>query len=338
MPADFPAWDRVYAFFRRWRGKGLVAEFHDRLRDRVREASGRDPESTAGIIDAQSVKGAASVPVASRGFDGGKKVKGRKRHIVVDTLGLLLAVMVTAASVTDRGAGWTLLERLRLRRWRISLVWADGGYTGRLVDLARDVLRIALTVVRRIDDATGFVVLPKRWLVERTFARLMHSRRLVRDFFASAGCLAATCPGGGVGAVGVGPNTVLVRRACCPCMALVCPEQGAIPASGFSPAWCPLPMRSCRPVRVGDWLRDDARLLPGTAVADAVRVQRGELVPVLLEVGVGFPQGRVQERGVQLGHSSEGAVCAGGWGRRASPGGLGGAGAVGVQAPGGGGA
>ncbi|MFF3861564.1 IS5 family transposase [Streptomyces sp. NPDC002209] len=182
VPADFPAWDRVYAFFRRWRDKSLVAEFHDRLRDGVREASGRDPEPTAGIIDAQSVKGAASVPVASRGFDGGKKVNGSKRHIGVDTLVLLLAVMVTAASVTDREAGWTLLERLRMRHWRISLVWADGGYTGRLVDRARDVLWIALPVVRRIDDATGFVVLPKRWLAERTFAWLMHSRSLVRDY------------------------------------------------------------------------------------------------------------------------------------------------------------
>ncbi|MFF4385163.1 IS5 family transposase [Kitasatospora sp. NPDC001547] len=182
VPADFPAWDRVYAFFRRWRDKGLVGEFHDRLRDRVRKAAGRDPEPTAGIVDAQSVKGAASVPAVSRGFDGGKKVNGRKRHIVVDTLGLLLAVMVTAASVTDREAGRTLLERMRERHWRISLVWADGGYTGGLVDLARDVLRIALTVVKRTDDATGFVVLPKRWLVERTFAWLMHSRRLARDY------------------------------------------------------------------------------------------------------------------------------------------------------------
>ncbi|WP_329484998.1 IS5 family transposase [Kitasatospora sp. NBC_01246] len=182
MPADFPAWDRVYAFFRRWRDKGLVAEFHDRLRDRVREAVGRDREPTAGIIDAQSVKGAASVPAASRGFDGGKKVNGRKRHIVVDTLGLLLTVMVTAASVTDRDAAQTLLARLRTRHWRITLVWADGGYTGRLVDLARDVLAIALTVVRRTDDTAGFVVLPKRWLVERTFAWLMCSRRLARDY------------------------------------------------------------------------------------------------------------------------------------------------------------
>jgi len=182
MPADFPAWDRVYAFFRRWRDKGLVAEFHDRLRDAVRFAAGREPEPTAGIIDAQSVKGSASVPAASRGFDGGKKVNGRKRHIVVDTLGLLLTVLVTAACVTDREAGQTLLARLRERHWRITLVWADGGYSGRLVDFARDILRLALTVIKRRDDTAGFVVLPKRWLVERTFAWLMRSRRLARDY------------------------------------------------------------------------------------------------------------------------------------------------------------
>ncbi|MFD3823581.1 IS5 family transposase [Streptomyces sp. NPDC058625] len=152
MPADFPAWDRVCAFFRRWRDKGLTAEFHDRLRERVRQASGRDTEPTAAVIDAQSVKAAASVPAATRGFGGGKKVNGPKRHIVVDTLGLLLAVMVTAASVTDREAGQTLLARLRERHWRITRVWADSGYTGRLVDLARDAWRIALTVVRRSDD------------------------------------------------------------------------------------------------------------------------------------------------------------------------------------------
>ncbi|MFI0939706.1 IS5 family transposase [Streptomyces sp. NPDC021020] len=129
MPADFPAWDRVYAFFRRRRDTGLVAELHDRLRDRVRVAAGRDQEPTAGIIDTQSVKAAASVPAASRGFAGGKNVNGRKRHIVVDTLGLLLTVVVTAGSVTDREAGGTLLARLRERRRRITIVWADGGYT-----------------------------------------------------------------------------------------------------------------------------------------------------------------------------------------------------------------
>jgi transposase len=182
MPADFPAWDRVYAFWRRWRDQGLIGELHGRLRDRVRHAAGRDPEPTAGIIDAQSVNGAASVPAATRGFDGGKKVNGRKRHIVVDTLGLLLTVTVTAASVTDREAGKALLVRLRQRHWRITRVWADGGYTGQLVSFARELLRMALTVVKRSDDTSGFTVLPKRWLVERTFAWLMRSRRLARDY------------------------------------------------------------------------------------------------------------------------------------------------------------
>ncbi|MFD3451536.1 IS5 family transposase [Streptomyces sp. NPDC058691] len=161
MPADFPAWDRVYAFWRRWRDEGLIGELHERLRDRVRQSEGRDPEPTAGVIDAQSLKGAASVPAASRGFDGGKKVNGRKRHIVVDTLGLLLVVMVTAASVTDREAAGALPARLRERHWRISRVWADGGYTGQLVDVARTLWRIALTVVKRTDDTRGFTVLPK---------------------------------------------------------------------------------------------------------------------------------------------------------------------------------
>jgi len=117
MPVDFPSWDRVYAFHRRWRDAGLVKELHDRLRGRVREAAGRDPEPTAGIIDAQSVKAASTVPAATRGYDGGE-VNGRKRHIVVDSLGLLLAVMVTAASVTDRNSARTLLARFRARSAR----------------------------------------------------------------------------------------------------------------------------------------------------------------------------------------------------------------------------
>ncbi|WP_260848532.1 transposase [Streptomyces sp. SLBN-118] len=109
MPADFPDWGRVYGFFRRWREHGLITEFHDRLRGRVRECEGREAEPTAGVIDAQSVRAAATVPAASRGYDGGKKVPGRKRHIVTDCLGLLLIVAVTAANIGDRDAAAGLL-------------------------------------------------------------------------------------------------------------------------------------------------------------------------------------------------------------------------------------
>jgi transposase len=104
MPADFPAWVRVYAFLSRWRGQGLVKELHDRLRGQVRQAEGRAVEPTAAIIDSQSVKGAASVPAATRGYDGGRKINGRCRHVITDCLGLLLVVLVTAGDVTDRQA------------------------------------------------------------------------------------------------------------------------------------------------------------------------------------------------------------------------------------------
>ncbi|MFJ8747716.1 IS5 family transposase [Embleya sp. NPDC127516] len=182
MPADFPPWTCVYAFFRRWRDQGLTGEFHDRLRARCRTAAGRAVEPTAGSIDAQSVKAAASVPSATRGYDGGKKVNGRKRHIVVDTLGLLLTVLVTAADVTDRSGARTMLARLGGPLRKIRLVWADGSYTGPLVDWAAAQPGIALTVVKRTDDTRGFTVLPRRWVVERTFGWLMRSRRLARDY------------------------------------------------------------------------------------------------------------------------------------------------------------
>ncbi|MFF4796669.1 IS5 family transposase, partial [Streptomyces sp. NPDC001276] len=188
MPADFPAWDRVYAFFRRWRKHGLVKEFHDRLRGRAREAEGRDQEPTAAVIDSQSVKGAASVPAATRGYDGGKKNNGRRRHVITNCLDLLLMVLMCAADVTDRQAARATLPPLRARFHKITLVWADGGYTGRpwspghLVTWPKEKLQLTLQIVKRSDDMKGFVVLPRRWVVERTLGWLMRSRRLVRDF------------------------------------------------------------------------------------------------------------------------------------------------------------
>ncbi|MFK4102028.1 IS5 family transposase [Streptomyces sp. NPDC019531] len=178
MPADFPDWALVYAFFRRWREHGLISEFHDRLRGKVREPEGREAEPTAGIIDAQSVRAAATVPAAARGYDGGEKVPGRKRHIVTDTRGLLLVVAVTAANIGDRDAAADLLRRLHRD---ITLVWADG-YTGGLVGWCRDKLALTLEIVKRTDDMTGFVVLPRRWVAERTFGWLMNFRHLARDY------------------------------------------------------------------------------------------------------------------------------------------------------------
>ncbi|WP_308378363.1 IS5 family transposase [Streptomyces sp. ISL-87] len=182
MPADFPRWDRVYAFFRRWRDHGLVREFHDRLRGQVRQTLGKDAEPSAGVIDSQSVKADAVVGADSRGFDGGKQINGRKRHVVVDTLGLLLAVTVTAADTGDRTAAQVLLAQVAGTHHRLNLVWADGGYTGSLVEHCLAALAVVLSIVKRSDDMRGFVVLPKRWIVERFFAHLMRSRRLVRDF------------------------------------------------------------------------------------------------------------------------------------------------------------
>ncbi|MEU5092262.1 transposase [Streptomyces sp. NPDC021356] len=116
------------------------------------------------------------------GWDGGKKVGGRKRHLVVDCLGPVLAVTATAASVQDRDAAVGLLDGLRTKYFSIRLVWADGGYAVRLVDWAAENLHLTLEIVRRTDDTSGFVVLPRRWVVERTLSWLMRSRRLVRDY------------------------------------------------------------------------------------------------------------------------------------------------------------
>jgi transposase len=136
LPVDFPPWQAVYVFFERWSARGLPQALVDRLRGRIRVGVGRKDLPTAAIIDAQSVKAAETVAAAHSGYDGGKKIKGQKRHIAVDTLGLLLCVSVTAASVQDRDGAVTLLARLREKFSTTALVWADGGYAGRLVSWA----------------------------------------------------------------------------------------------------------------------------------------------------------------------------------------------------------
>jgi transposase len=182
LPREFPPAMTVYDIFRRWTKAGVWQRVHDALRDQARVRAGRKPVPTAAIIDSQSVRGADTVPRTSRGWDNGKKVGGRKRHIATDTLGLLLVVLVTAANVQDRDAAHRLLATLRERFGTIRLTWADAGYTGRLVTWAHQVLRLAVTIVKRSEDTHRFVVLPRRWVVERTFAWISKHRRCVRDY------------------------------------------------------------------------------------------------------------------------------------------------------------
>jgi transposase len=188
LPTDFPPWRTVYGYFAQWRDDGTVDLIHDTLREEVRvkkEKKGgkpRNPTPTAGVIDSQSLRGADTVSKETRGYDAGKKVNGRKRHIVVDTLGLLLVVMVTTASVQDRDGGSEILKLTHKLFPTVRCIFADGGYAGRLVVKAKRYWKIAVEVVKKPADQRGFSVLPRRWVVERTFAWLMRWRRLVRDY------------------------------------------------------------------------------------------------------------------------------------------------------------
>jgi transposase len=182
LPAEFPPAKTVYGLFRRWVRAGAWTRLHDALRDRTRIAAGRDPLPTAAVIDSASVRGADTVPARSRGYDAGKKVNGRKRHLAVDTAGLLLAVVVTIAGLQDRDGAVRLLAAVRAKFSTIALIWADGGYAGRLVRWARAVLAFTVTIVKRTDDLAGFQVIPRRWVVERTLAWISKHRRCVRDY------------------------------------------------------------------------------------------------------------------------------------------------------------
>jgi transposase len=182
LPADFPPWQTVYWYFVRWEKQRVTLRMLDMLRQQVRQVEGRDTDPSAGIIDSQSVKAADTVGRDTRGYDAGKKVAGRKRFIVTDTLGLLITVTVCAASVQDRdGAKGTLLG-LYLASPNCRFVFADAGFAGRLVDWAAQTLRTTLDIVRKPADQKGFAVLPRRWAVERTLAWLTAHRRLARDY------------------------------------------------------------------------------------------------------------------------------------------------------------
>ncbi|WP_232852606.1 IS5 family transposase [Nocardia acididurans] len=183
LPSDYEIpWRTVHAILTRWNRAGFTLAVHNDLRERVRMIEGRAAEPTVAVIDSQSVRAAETVGSASRGWDAGKKVAGRKRHVLVDSIGLLLVVVVTAASVQDRDGARTALTLLREWFEKISLIWADGAYAGKLVTWARHTLGYTIEIVKRSDDATGFEVIPRRWVVERTLAWIFQHRRCVRDY------------------------------------------------------------------------------------------------------------------------------------------------------------
>lgn len=180
LPKDYPNWKSIYHYFRQWQDDGTWQRIHATLRTTVRRQAGRHKHATAGALDSQSVK-TTQVP-GVRGYDRGKRVKGRKRHLLVDTLGLLLVVVVTAASVSENAGARLVLARLGGTGKKLRRIWVDGGYRGTLLDWAWDRFHLILERMLRPAGQKGFVVQARRWVVERTFAWLTRCRRLTVDY------------------------------------------------------------------------------------------------------------------------------------------------------------
>ena len=181
IPKDFPNWSTVYGIFWQWRNDGTWQRIHDRLREKVRKAAGKKSTPTAAIVDSQSIRTAEGGE--ERGYDAGKKITGRKRHIAVDTLGMILVIVVHGAGWQDQcGAEW-VMDQLGERFRRLKVVFGDSAY-GRsgLPQWVNETFGWVLQTILRPVNVKGFVVLPKRWIVERTFAWLARYRRHSKDY------------------------------------------------------------------------------------------------------------------------------------------------------------
>ncbi len=183
LPKEPPAKSTVFGYFRRLWEDGTWSTIQAMLVMAAREQAGKEASPTAGIIDSQSVK--STEAGGPRGYDSGKKINGRKRHILVDTLGLLLVVVIHTANIQDRDGLALVCRRLRRRFPWLRLIFADGGYQGETAACAAAQERLRLQIVKREPGTRGFAVLPRRWVVERTFAWLGRNRRLAKDFEAT---------------------------------------------------------------------------------------------------------------------------------------------------------
>jgi putative transposase len=181
LPNDFPNWQLVYYYFQKWSRDGTIEEINDTLRNQLRKRRGRKPSPSVGNIDSRSVKTTRS-GAENRGFDGGKRIEGRKRHIVTDTEGLLPAVKVHSANEHDIKSWLEVIEQLKWRFERMRKIYADGGYRGQLADNVKERFGWEMEITLRSDKSTEFNPLPKRWVVERSFAWFESFRRLAKDF------------------------------------------------------------------------------------------------------------------------------------------------------------
>ncbi len=181
LPHDLPPWQTVYGYYTAWTADGIFAELNYQLTGLVRDKTGRHPQPSAAIMDSQSVKTSTNVPLTTQGTDAGKKIVGRKRGIITDTLGLLLAVVVTAASVSDNVIGNDLLDQATTIHPGLAKTWVDAGFKTRVVEHGAR-LGVDVEVVTKDPQIRGFSVLKRRWVVERTLGWLMHHRRLARDY------------------------------------------------------------------------------------------------------------------------------------------------------------
>jgi putative transposase len=180
LPHDFPDYRHVNYYYLEWTRSGIWDQVLSRVRELARVGAGKHPEPTAGVMDSQSVK--TTGHGEERGYDAGKNVKGRKRHVVVDTLGLLLLVLVTRASLQDRDGGVELCDMVQQQFATVKKIWADSSYRGELVDYVRLWCRFVLEIVTRPPEQRGFQIQPKRWIVERSLGWLNSFRRLSKDY------------------------------------------------------------------------------------------------------------------------------------------------------------